>query len=259
MLNGAAGVFEVDVDAVRRQLCQFRVQVIGFVVDRAVKAQFVDQPAAFFIVSRHADDLEAFGPGQLADDGAYRAGGAADHNGLTCLGVTDMKESLGGGQAGQGEHRQDGFRVEAGLEFIEALAAAQVVFGPAHHAHDPVADRKVRVVALDHLAQAGRAHHGAELDRWDIAVGVRAHPAEHGGVQGHMGLLYQDLAGARLRYIRLHDLEYFGTDRAGGGAGYQLDCGVGAHSRCFLLPIGMSEVPDTFRRLRQCVRSIISS
>src|SRR3546814_4909706 len=62
----------------------------------------------------------------------------------------------------------------------------------------------------DHFRRTARAHDVAQLDRRDVAVSVRGHPAAHGRVERHVRLLEQDLAGLQDGHLHRHHLETVG-------------------------------------------------
>ena len=71
VLDWAASVLEVDVDPLGRQLGKFCSNIICLVVDRAIKTQFGNDPVALFIVACDTNDIQTFGLGQLAHNGAH--------------------------------------------------------------------------------------------------------------------------------------------------------------------------------------------
>src|SRR3546814_1796074 len=74
----------------------------------------------------------------------------------------------------------------------------------------------------DHFRRTARAHDVAQLDRRDVAVSVRGHPAAHGRVERHVRLLEQDLAGLQDGHLHRHHLETVGGNLQLGSL-HQLD------------------------------------
>src|SRR5918994_903359 len=70
--DGPAHVVEVDVDPVRAQLLQSRVQVVGAVVDGAVEPQVVEEPPRLVVGPTDPDHAAAVDLGDLGGEGAGR-------------------------------------------------------------------------------------------------------------------------------------------------------------------------------------------
>src|SRR5213079_2627647 len=75
------GVVEVHVDPLRTELLESRADVIGPMVDGAVDAEIVDEPAALLVGSGDPDHAAAEKLGDLHRDRARAAGGRGDHDG----------------------------------------------------------------------------------------------------------------------------------------------------------------------------------
>src|SRR5438128_489176 len=71
----AADVSKINVDAVRAMLLQAVTDRFILVINRRIKAEFFDQPAAFFRAASDADNAQTFDLADLADERADGAGG----------------------------------------------------------------------------------------------------------------------------------------------------------------------------------------
>ena len=181
--------------------------------------------AAFVGAAGDADHAAAFDLGDLADDAADRARGARDDDGLAGLRFADQQQAAPGGDARHAADRE----LRRGGDILEDLAQALAVAGgdglPAEIARDQIADREARVAGLDDLADDFAAHHAADLDGFDIRLGV-AHATAHVGVEREPVAADAQLAVGERCERRFGDAEVLEHGRPGRAAGEQ-DLGGG--------------------------------
>src|SRR5258708_21439214 len=77
-------------NSVGAKLRKRSADIFALVVDGGVEMRLVDQPIAFLLAARGADDAAALDLGDLAGDGARGPGGARHHDGLTSLDLADL-------------------------------------------------------------------------------------------------------------------------------------------------------------------------
>ena len=100
---------------------------------------------------------------------------------------------------------------------------------PAEIARDQIADREAWVAGLDDLADDFTAHHAADLDGFDIRLGI-AHSAAHVGVEREPVAADAQLAVGERCERRFGDAEVLEHGRPGRAAGEQ-DLGGGGRER----------------------------
>ena len=164
------------------------------------------------------DDARAVDLGELAGDRADRAGRGRDDDRLARLRLADVADPDPRGEPGHPERAQVGTRRDA-LGDIDRQQRHRVrrdrVLLPADETLHGLADRIVRIVRRDDLAEPGRAHDLADADRRQVrrrVVDPRAvRRVERDPVDAHERLAVPDL-GHRL----LAELEGVRADAPGG-------------------------------------------
>ena len=104
----AAGIFKIDVYAVRALALQGSADVLLLVVDTGVEAEILHQMAALLVGTRDADHPATFQLGDLADDRADRAGRRRYDDRLSGLRFSQIEQAEIGGRAGHAEHAHIG-------------------------------------------------------------------------------------------------------------------------------------------------------
>jgi hypothetical protein len=179
----AAGVVEEDVDPLRAQLAEPRRDVVGAVVDGPVDAEVVDQPGALLVGAGDADHAAAQDLGDLDRDGAGGAGRRRHDDRLPRRDLADLGQADVGGEPVGPEDAERGLRVgplrQRGGE--HRVVADHRVLLPAGEGGHQRALRHLRAAGADDATDAAAAHDLADLDRRDVALGLRE-PGAHRGV-----------------------------------------------------------------------------
>ena len=212
----AADILEVQIDAVGGQTVQRLADILVLVIDGRVEAEFVGQPGALLRTARDADDATPALFGDLPRDGAHRAGGRRDDDGLAFLGLQHIGDAEIGGQTGHAEHGHIGRQRQAGRAVDRAQAAFRHdrIVGPAARGrHDDIACFEAAGSrGFDH-AQRQAAHDLAQADRRQIALGI-VHPGAIGRVQRQIDRADQHLVLVQIRDGRLDQFQIAGLDHA---------------------------------------------
>ena len=142
--------------------------------------------------------------GDLTDRLADSAGSTRHHNGFTGFWQADLHQAKKARHAGHAQHVEPGRQAQVTAEMrvnlehaaaLDLLLRNQAVLLHIEPCIDIVADRKVRILRGNHLANATGTHHGANLNRRDIAFAF-VHPAAHGRVQRKVQRFDQHAPGA---------------------------------------------------------------
>src|ERR687898_35384 len=149
--DGPAHVVEVDVDPVRAQLLQARVQVVGPVVDGAIEPKVVEEPPRLVVGPTDPDHPATVDLGDLGGQRTGRPRSRRHDHRLARLHPTDVDHPHVGGEARgavDGQQRR-------GVDLL------------AHGRGQPPPD-------------AAGAHRLADLDRWQVALGLGQPGADRG-------------------------------------------------------------------------------
>lgn len=153
----ASDVLVVNVDTVGGQAGQRGVGALLLVVEDVVEAELL-AVLDLVVGANAADDGQALALGQLADDLADGAGGAADEDGLALLGLANLKERRVGGQARHAEDAQVVGQLElARLLHLEDALLLRLL-GRQHHVLLVGAQRVLEHVALGEPLALGLQH-----------------------------------------------------------------------------------------------------
>ena len=168
---------------------------------------------------------------ELPDDAADRARGRGDDDRLAGLRLDDLVEPVPGRDAGHADDAEiGGKRDRLGVDdFVQPAPSLSenCCQPPGPTTKSP--GLKFRCARLDDLADRAAAHHGADLLRLGVALGV-AEPAAHVGIEREIMVAHDDLpfAGARDRGFRRPGnsrRDFFGR------AGVENDLFVDGHGR----------------------------
>ena len=145
--------------------------------------RLVDQPGAFGLATRGADDAAARDLGDLTGDGARSPGGTGHHDGLTSLDLADLDHPEIRGQAVEAEKAQREVRRDAGSDLVhaaEALAVGHHVVLPTEIAAHDVTRLELAMTRFDHLPDGEGLHDIPERNRG--FVGIARHPEALRGI-----------------------------------------------------------------------------
>ena len=225
--NVAADIIEVDIDALGAVFLQSLLHVAGFVVDRSVEAELVDQVAALVRAAGNADRAAALDFRDLSDDGADGAGRAGYDNGLSGLRLAYFEQAEIGGQSRHSQRaEEDRQRGDASVGPDELFAGHDRVLLHPEHAGHLVADLELRMTRRDHPAGGTGAHYLADAHRRDVRLAF-VHPAAHRRVERNVEHLDQYFAVDGLRHGFFGDVPVAAFGEADGSrrkAELTIDC-----------------------------------
>src|SRR5579871_1333543 len=236
LLDCAAHVLEINVDAGRACGVEPPRKVSSAMVHTGIEAKFLDHVAALVRPAGNPHCAASLDLGDLPDHRPDGAGRRRNRDGLARLGLANFQEPRPGRHARHAEDAERGcYRSRRGIELAQADAAGKRVILPAPIAQHDIADGEFGISRLHDLADRA-AHHGlADLH----LLGVRprgAHTAAHIGVERQIADAHQHLPVARLRRRPLHQFEIVGSWRAGGPA-LEQDLAIDAGSHGGLLAV----------------------
>ncbi len=90
--DGAADVFEIDVDSVRTSARERRGEIRRAIIDTGIEAEFLNDVAALDRAAGNTDDPAAFDLGDLANQRTDRPGSGRDDHGFAGLRLADIKQ-----------------------------------------------------------------------------------------------------------------------------------------------------------------------
>ena len=233
--NHAADVLEIAVDAVRAGGLERGRQgldaVVLLVVDAFVEAEFFNHLTAFVRPTGQAHRARPAHLGELTDRAANGAAGGADDHRFTGLRVDDLHQPVPAGHAGHAHRAEVGRQRDVGrVDLLNHAALGRIddlKLLPAAHADDLVADGKVRILRLDHLARRAADHHLVQRLRRRVALAL-VHAAAHVRIEAQVVVAHQHLPLGQRRQGLFDQLEVVGR-RLALRAGGKVDLAVGGH------------------------------
>lgn len=216
----SAYVVEVAVDSVGAVFAQCFDETLGrFVINGGIKAQVLCQPTTFFVGTRKAYGTAAFDFGDLSDGGSDGSRCSGNHDGLSLLGLNNIKESEVGRQSGHAQNMEgSGNRGAVGIEFADFGGGYGPELLPADVGKGSVSGLEAITGAGDDFSDCLTGHDVAQLHRVGVGFSI-GHATSHVGIDSEEFALNDDFSVFGFRDRFLGQLEVFHGHHAAGAGG----------------------------------------